>query len=227
MTWNIHGAFGLNPRFDLVRAVELIRRWQPDVVALQEVDSRRREPAVGDPFNFLQRELGSYGVGAKSIQTADGEYGQMLISRWPLSGVEAHDISWPEREPRRAIRAEVDTPAGRLRVVATHLGLSLGERDAQTQKLLALVGDNGSTTVLLGDFNDWIWAGSVRKALAIALPARTRHRTFPSFCPLFRLDRVYCRPEGSLVKSFVDRSASRISDHLPVIADIRVGRSGG
>jgi len=41
MTWNIHGVVGGNPRFDLTGVVDLIRRWDADVVALQEVDSRR------------------------------------------------------------------------------------------------------------------------------------------------------------------------------------------
>ena len=41
LTWNIHGALGRNPRFDLARVVALIDRWDPEVVALQEVDSRR------------------------------------------------------------------------------------------------------------------------------------------------------------------------------------------
>jgi endonuclease/exonuclease/phosphatase family metal-dependent hydrolase len=78
------------------------------------------------------------------------------------------------------------------------------------------------TTVMLGDFNDWLWAGSVRKVLARALPGRTRHRTFPSICPLLHLDRIYCRPREALLGGRTDRSARRISDHLPVIADIRV-----
>jgi endonuclease/exonuclease/phosphatase family metal-dependent hydrolase len=42
MTWNIHGAVGRNRRFDLAGVVELIQRWDADVVALQEVDSRRK-----------------------------------------------------------------------------------------------------------------------------------------------------------------------------------------
>lgn len=222
MTWNIHGALGRNVRFDLVRVLDLIRKWQPDVVALQEIDSRRRDSSVGDPFKFLQTGLGEHGIGAKSIETTDGEYGQMLVSRWPLASAEVHDISWPEREPRRAIRADIETPFGPLRVVATHLGLSFGERGAQTRKLLQLVGEETTTTVLLGDFNDWFWAGSVRKPLAAALPSRTRHRSFPSVCPLLRLDRIYCRPPGVIVKSFVDRMARYVSDHLAVIADVRV-----
>jgi endonuclease/exonuclease/phosphatase family metal-dependent hydrolase len=135
---------------------------------------------------------------------------------------EVRDISFPEREPRRAIRSEIATPAGPLRVIATHLGLSLGERRSQAAALLELMDGTAMTTVMLGDFNDWLWAGSVRKVLARALPGRTRHRTFPSICPLLHLDRIYCRPREALLGGRTDRSARRISDHLPVIADIRV-----
>jgi endonuclease/exonuclease/phosphatase family metal-dependent hydrolase len=221
MTWNIHGAVGCNPRFDLAQVVKLIRRWDPDVVALQEVDSRRKIPGVENPFAVLQHALGRHGIGAKSIVTADGEYGQMLISRWPMHDTEVHDISLPEREPRRAIKTDIDTPGGPLRIVATHLGLAIRERRGQARALLDLAGATSATTVVLGDFNDWFWAGSVRSVLAGALPAWTGYRTFPSVFPLLRLDRVYCRPRQALVSSWVDRSAKHISDHLPVITEVR------
>jgi len=221
LTWNIHGSLGRNPRFDLARVVELIDRWDPQIVALQEVDSRRDREAGINPFEFLQRELGEHGIGAKSITTADGDYGQMLISRWPLADTVIHDLSYPEREPRRAIATRIETPHGPLRIVATHLGLSVHERRAQTEKLLAIAGD-ASVTIMLGDFNDWFWVGSVRKALSRELPGRTRFRTFPSFFPLLRLDRIYCRPQGAFADCFTDRTARAVSDHLPVIADLRI-----
>jgi endonuclease/exonuclease/phosphatase family metal-dependent hydrolase len=220
MTWNIHGAVGRNPRFDLARVVELIGRHQPDIVALQEIDSRRAELAGTNPFDMLQRALGSHGIGAKTITTADGDYGQALFSRWPLSDCEVRDISYPEREPRRAIRAEIATPAGPLRVIATHLGLSFGERRSQAAALLDMLGRDEVTTVVLGDFNDWLWAGSVRKVLSRVLPGRTRHRTFPAVWPLLHLDRVYCRPRDALIRGHTDPLARAISDHLPVIADV-------
>jgi endonuclease/exonuclease/phosphatase family metal-dependent hydrolase len=222
MTWNIHGAVGRNPRFDLARVVELIQRHAPDIVALQEIDSRRAAANGGNPFTVLQEALGSHGVGAKTITTADGDYGQALFSRWPIRSSEIRDISFPEREPRRAIRGEIETPAGLLCVVATHLGLSFGERRSQAAALLELARECAATTVVLGDFNDWFWAGSVRKVLARALPGRTRHRTFPSFCPLLHLDRIYCRPREALARGYTDASARQISDHLPVIADVHV-----
>ena len=59
-------------------------------------------------------------------------------------------------------------------------------------------------------------------ALSRELPGRTRFRTYPSAWPLLRLDGIYCRPHSALVRSFTDREARHISDHLPVIADVRV-----
>jgi endonuclease/exonuclease/phosphatase family metal-dependent hydrolase len=222
MTWNIHGAVGRNPRFNLARVVELILRHEPDIVALQEIDSRRVSGA--NPFTVLQDALGAHGIGAKTIVTADGEYGQALFSRWPIQRSEVRDISFPEREPRRAIRGEIETPAGPLCVVATHLGLSFGERRTQAAALLELIAGTAATTVVLGDFNDWLWAGSVRNVLSRALPGRTRHRTFPSFCPLLHLDRIYCRPRDALESGYTDPAARALSDHLPVIADVRISR---
>ena len=46
MTWNVHGTFSLNPDFDLEGVCSIIKKWSPDVVALQEVDSRGRKDDV-------------------------------------------------------------------------------------------------------------------------------------------------------------------------------------
>lgn len=217
MTWNIHGAIGRNPRFDLEKVVALILRADPDIVALQEVDSRGA--TNGDPFLMLEEMLGHYGIGAKSIVTSDGEYGQMLMSRWPFCGTEIHDISYGEFEPRRAICTQIETPNGKLYVVATHLGLSIRERRTQARGLLKIIGE-ATPFVLMGDFNDWFWPGSIRRMLARILPAHSEYRTFPSVYPLLRLDRIYCRPHGMLLQTWTDKEARHLSDHLPVIGDV-------
>lgn len=221
-TWNIRGGVGADGRFDLARVVRLLERAGPDVVALQEVDSRRGTEQHEHPFLLLRQALGEHSVEAKSIVSAHGEYGQILISRWPLSDIQIHDISVAGREPRRAIEAEVASPYGRLRMAAVHLGLAFRERRAQTRTLVDIAQRSPITTVMLGDFNDWIWRGSVQNAIHRALPGRTWHRTFPSWLPMIRLDRVYCRPRDALLRSFTDREARALSDHLPVFADVRV-----
>ena len=174
---------------------------------------------------MLQRALGSHGVGARAISTADGDYGQALISRWQLVNTEIHDLSFRRREPRRAISTDMVGPFGSMRIVATHLGLSLRERRSQINKLLAMLGGRDDPTLAMGDFNDWFWAGSVRRNLARVLPDCSRHRTFPAVLPLFALDGIYLWPSGLLVASRTDPEARTLSDHLPVIADIDLGRA--
>ncbi len=225
MTWNIHGTFGRNHRFDLQRVVDVIARIAPDILALQEVDSRGLKAGDRDPFAVLQEAVGDHGIGAKSIVTSDGAYGQTLISRYPLRNPEIRDISFGEFEPRRAIRAMVETPAGNVCVIATHLGLSIRERREQTRALLDMIG-KASPFIVLGDFNDWFWPGSVRSVLARVLPARSRMRTFPSWCPMLRLDRIYGRPFDALVRTWTAPEARAVSDHLPVIAEFQLATAG-
>jgi endonuclease/exonuclease/phosphatase family metal-dependent hydrolase len=223
MTWNIHGGLGTDRKFDLARVVEIILRHHPDVVALQEVDSRRTVPPASSAFRVLRESVGEHGVEAKSIVAPDGEYGQVVLSRWPLGTPVIHDITHAEREPRRAVEVEVAAPAGSFKLIATHFGLSLRERRAQARALVAIARRHPRTTVMLGDFNEWFWPASLRGALGRELPARTQHATFPSWYPLFRLDRIFCWPPDAMRASFVDRSARRASDHLPVLADVAIG----
>ena len=216
MTWNVHGTLTLNPRFDLEGVCSVIRKWSPDVVALQEVDSRGR---TDDPFALLARTVGEHSVSACSIVTTDGEYGQVLLSRLPFTAVPIiTDVSYPEREPRRAICAHIRPAFEDVRIVATHLGLSIHERYSQANALAKLVGNQ--RTLLMGDFNDWFWVKSVRAILARLCPVRTRLRTFPSRAPLLRLDRIYLSRDGRIERAWTDRDARKYSDHLPVIADI-------
>jgi endonuclease/exonuclease/phosphatase family metal-dependent hydrolase len=220
MTWNIHGGVGIDGRFDLTRVVETIARHHPDVVALQEVDSRRTLAPARSAFVVLREAVGDHGVEAKSIIAPDGEYGQIVLSRWPLGATQIHDITHAKREPRRAIETEILAPGGTLRLIAAHFGLTIRERRQQAQRLVAIARRHPTTTVMLGDFNEWFWPASLRGALRRELPARTRYATFPSWYPLFHLDRIFCWPPDAMRASFVDRSARRVSDHLPVVADI-------
>jgi endonuclease/exonuclease/phosphatase family metal-dependent hydrolase len=103
--------------------------------------------------------------------------------------------------------------------------LAFRERRIQAKRLLDIAGSPSGPTIVMGDFNDWLWPGSVRQVLSRAFPGRSRFRTFPSIWPLLRLDRIYCRPREVLVKTFVDPSARHISDHLPVIADIALNQT--
>ncbi|WP_338664349.1 endonuclease/exonuclease/phosphatase family protein [Pararoseomonas sp. SCSIO 73927] len=224
MTWNIHGAVSPAGRHDLDRVIALIRRHEPDVVAVQEVEGRNRPGHA--PFTALREALGGHAVEAPTMRATDGCYGHALISRWPLEEGTLHDISVPGREPRTAITARLDTPAGALRLLAAHLGLGFGERRAQAARLAALARATTDPLLALGDFNDWEPHGPVDRAFLGTLPSRTRLRSFPVARPLFALDRIYARPRAALLRSWTDPAARDASDHRPVIAEVALGVEG-
>lgn len=219
LTWNIHGGVGMDGVQDYTRAIDCLMGLDADIVALQELEGRNFAAAI-PPFEHFRQRLGLHALPVAAISTADGDYGQLLLSRWPFVTTEIHDISLPKYEPRRAIVATVRTRLGALRVIATHLGLRTRERRWQAERLCEIAALSDQPTVLLGDFNDWNRFQLNRGLLERAMPAFTRARTFPSRRPVFALDRVYCRPFGLLGASRVIKGASVISDHLPLVAEL-------
>lgn len=220
MTWNIHGGIGPDGRFDLHRVAALVGRHRPDILALQEVDTRGRPVDCLAPFSSLGID---HLTEARTIAVPDGHYGHVLYSRWPMQGIALHDLSVRRREPRIAIEARIEAPFGPLHLAAVHLGLAILERRRQVSALAAMAKRIGDMpTIMLGDFNDWLSWGRVTQTMTRLMPGRTKLRSFPARRPMLSLDRIYCSRHGTIVKSFTDDAARAASDHLPVIADIRL-----
>lgn len=220
LSWNIHGGVGRDGRYDLARIVALVQDHDPDIIAFQEVDSRGRSENAA-PLSILKEALGEHAAEARTISAPDGHYGHAVISRFPLYGTSVCDLSFRTREPRCAISAHIETSWGPLRLVTTHLGLSVWERRTQSAVLADLARqEEHLPCIVMGDFNDWFSFGWVRRRLREVLPVRTMERTFPASWPLLRLDRIYCGGRAAIVKSWTDARADGVSDHLPIVADI-------
>ncbi|MDX1484546.1 MAG: endonuclease/exonuclease/phosphatase family protein [Alphaproteobacteria bacterium] len=221
MTWNVHGCVGTDRRHDVARIGRVIEDIAPDIAAFQEVDSRRRAPKYGDIYTYLRGRVGDHGRQAWSISGDDGNYGQILASRYEFADHAVHDISVPGREPRKVIEAWIRTPAMPFRVLATHLGIGRRERRRQAARIREIIAQDLTTPlVLLGDLNEWNPAGAVWKTLAPMFPCASRLASFPARFPTLALDRILIRPAGSRAQFLTVREARPASDHLPVIADL-------
>lgn len=221
MTYNIRQSLGMDGRRSPDRILRIIREVDADIVALQEVSDP--EAAIDAPLDFYRRRTGMIGIAAPTLGEGSSAYGNVLLSRWPVIESQAVDLSVPGREPRNAIRAIIDVQGHSVRVIATHLGLSLGERRIQTDALSTLVADDPEVpTVLLGDLNEWRWRRRGMRKLARIMHIADLPLTFPSRWPVFPLDQIWVsRHRRRCRVSVVREGEARIaSDHLPVVAEM-------
>jgi endonuclease/exonuclease/phosphatase family metal-dependent hydrolase len=227
-TWNIHGGVGTDGHYDEDRVFDVLREMRADVVALQEVASLE---AHGTFLPRLTQATGYSVIAGPTLTRVRGDFGNAVLSRFPVRAAARIDLGLPGCEPRGAVDVCLDVEGHQLRVIATHLGLRPGERRAQVRRLLAaLEQGDPNATVLMGDLNEWYLWGRPLRWLHDHFRPTPALATFPSRRPVFALDRIWVHPAASLTR--LERHASplarRASDHLPLIAEIVITlRSSG
>tara|TARA_R110002110_G_scaffold66224_11_gene181671 strand:- start:76 stop:765 length:690 start_codon:yes stop_codon:yes gene_type:complete len=221
LSWNIHGFVGTDGQRNPERVDRIITDIAPDIAAFQEVECRGDQTACSHTADGLREAVGDHGHYAWSIITPDRHYGQMLASRYPIQSGKIHDISLKDHEPRRVIEAVIQAgKKGRVRVLATHLGLKIRERKHQIAILRRLItSDSSLPLIVMGDFNNWLMERR-KTGLAGIMADRTGLRTFPSRFPLLPLDRIWSRPAGMISQARTYPEHRKASDHLPLTAEI-------
>jgi endonuclease/exonuclease/phosphatase family metal-dependent hydrolase len=229
-SYNIHRGIGLDRRRDLDRIARVIAEIDADVVGLQEVVRANGVPAA-DQAQYLAGALGMTLVMGETRPFGGGTYGNAVLTRLPVLGFSRCDLSCDGREPRGALRVDLGVDDTAVHVFNCHFGLAFHERRAQIELLHAFLRatDCEGPRLLVGDFNEW-HRGPVTRGLRreFSSPMRRLRRTHPAVFPLFRLDRIYWDVELQGEQFHVHRSrlARVASDHLPVVARVRVRPRG-
>jgi endonuclease/exonuclease/phosphatase family metal-dependent hydrolase len=220
-TWNIHKGIGRDRRRDLDRTATVIGEIAPDIMALQEADTRFGTRRGLLDLQALAREQGLVAVPMPDNGPAHGWHGNVLLLR-DAALQTAHRIDLPGLEPRGALIIDLLQGGRPLRVIAAHLGLWSGSRTAQAQHLTALLaGMDDRPRLLMGDLNVWRRAGSAAlRHLASHFQDTVALPSYPARYPLVPLDRMMASAPARLSKGEVHDTplARRASDHLPVKA---------
>jgi endonuclease/exonuclease/phosphatase family metal-dependent hydrolase len=240
MTYNVHSCVGTDGKLSPFRIAEVVARHGPDVAALQELDSGLVRTGFVDQAALIARQLNMHYHFHPALAMEAGQYGNAILSRLHMRVRRAAELpSLPGRdirEKRGALWAKVAVGKGQLQFISTHLGLSRKERRAQASSLLGSqwLGhpECRPPVILCGDLNSTAWGAAYRLLCGTLLDVPRllgkARRTWPARLPLMRLDHVLVSPDvyAEDVEVPADSLALAASDHLPVIARLKVRDEG-
>jgi len=229
-TYNIHRCRGLDRRVQPSRIAAVLEEIDADVIALQEVIGSSATGA--GHAEEIGAALGMGWVMASTRYLRGHRFGNVVLSRLAIRGHAQYDLSWRHREPRCCQRVDLAADGHTLHLYNVHLGTSLRERRYQAVHLAGVIHDRSVSgpKIMLGDFNEWT-RGLASKLLSEALHSVDlfahvkRRRTYPGVFPLLHLDHIYydgARVEVRRVELVRNRRALIASDHLPLVADLRI-----
>jgi endonuclease/exonuclease/phosphatase family metal-dependent hydrolase len=224
VSYNIHHGRGMDERVDLERIADVLRRLDPDVVALQEVDERVERSGGVDQAARLGTLLGMSHAFGSFMDYQGGRYGMAILSHCQIRRMES--VRLPEgNEPRVALVAEVAAlDGGVLTVVDVHFDWVAddGFRFAQAGQVARYLDGLAGRWIVIGDFNDQPGSRTLdlfHTRAAEAAKPRDRRSTFPSDDPRREIDFIFAAPRGAWTVRSVEVVAESVaSDHRPVLA---------
>ncbi|MHB8111057.1 MAG: endonuclease/exonuclease/phosphatase family protein [Syntrophorhabdaceae bacterium] len=243
MTYNTHSSVGTDRVTSPSRIADVIMEYAPDIVALQELDIGLDRTGSVDQAQFIADRIRMDYHFHPSLFIEEGQYGNAVLTHFPMRVVKASLLPGlpgrTKRDKRGALWVDIDIGNRIVQVVAVHMGLNRSERLAQAMELAGsewLTSDRCRDPVILcGDLNSFpssrvhrIIRTCMKDAHACTCTG-TPQATWPGKYPFARLDYIYVSEGISILDCSVLKSPliRRASDHLPLMARLRVQDAGG
>ena len=239
-SYNIHkGLSQFNRRLTVHELRERLGALGTDIVFLQEVQhshglrAARFQHWPSQPqHEFLAGHVYTEFAYGKNCVYDTGHHGNAILSRHKILRWENEDISAHAFESRGMLHCEIEIPgvASPVHCINVHLALTEAGRRRQMTQIAArvrkLVPDD-APLILAGDFNDWRMRACsfFKDELGLAEVFEAHHgkpaRSYPSFLPMFQLDRIYVR-HFTIDTAHVHTGNAwhRISDHAALTAKL-------
>ena len=225
MTYNVR--FGELATVDQLAAY--IRMFDPDFVALQEVDvntNRVLAPHQNGKniISELAGKTGMFGLYGKAIPFNRGYYGVGILSRYPYVRVNKLVLPNPSEAESRVLLeglfeiGEADT----LVFAATHLDVTAEEtRLLQAKCITDYFRSSPYPVILGGDFNAGPNSGVIKEIMNRNwFNATDSASTFPASAPRIKIDYLFARPTRGWKIINTQAVSSSLSDQLPVITKL-------
>lgn len=226
LSYNIHHGEGMDGKLDLRRIADVINSVDPDLVALQEVDKGvKRTNGIDEPA-VLADLTGMHAVFEKNIDFQGGEYGNAVLSRFPVEHYQNHHL--PQSVPgeqRGMLEVHITVADRPIVFYATHFDYhgDDSERLASAKMLRGLLeAGDARTAIVAGDLNalpDSATIKLIRQFLQDTYDPETKPgHTFPADKPDRRIDYILHTPDAGLKTiecRVIDEPVA--SDHRPLL----------
>ena len=215
---------------DLVQTANTVASLGVDLCGLNEVRNQWGGEGLCNQAEAIARELGWHYCFAKAINIPGGEYGNALVSRYPIRSVRALPIvTTPEErdteekyEDRVLLIAEIELAGSVLTVMVCHFGLRKAEKQKAVATVLREMAATDTPAVFMGDLNltpDTAFYHSLAEALTDTLPGDPcENSTFSHQTPKNKIDYIFTNQKCRTLAAKVH--AVGISDHRPITAEI-------
>ncbi|MCF7921838.1 MAG: endonuclease/exonuclease/phosphatase family protein, partial [Candidatus Marinimicrobia bacterium] len=222
MTYNIWHGVGIDRILDLPRTAGVIQAGNPDFVILNEVDAGTARSFAVQQADSLGKLLGLHALFGRSIDYDGGQYGNALLSRYPIVDFHIVDLSADNLlEGRSVFISRVDLLGDTITIMGTHLGLSAEEQHEQVARIINALPEY-DRIILAGDFN---FEDNSENYLGITNVLRDGLKevnlepslTFPADKPVRRIDYIFIGAGIEALESSPVQHIERTiaSDHQP------------
>jgi endonuclease/exonuclease/phosphatase family metal-dependent hydrolase len=225
MSYNINHGISRGGKLDIDAAAEVIRESGAQIVGLQEVDSRFVRSFFKDQTRELAEKLDMYYYFGENVSLLGAGYGNAVLSKFPI--LSASNLQLDGRgEQRGVISAKIDIYGKEMNFLVTHLSLNRGTRNTQLQQIRRYIELLEEEVVLVGDFNSTPEAGEIMYIDRILREAARELGEEDIYTFVMNdgtpvcIDYIFVSSDVEVSDIYTTKSDA--SDHLPVVADIRI-----
>ena len=158
ITFNMCHGEGLDGKIDVKRQAELLKKYKPDIVFLQEIDMyTKRVDENNQLFEFSENIGLKYRFMGINIKYKEGFYGDGILSRFPIeySANYLMPTIKEESEQRGVLSVSISFGTTKIHLFSVHLSTSKKERLLAAEEIVRIIKkiDKNDVIIIGGDFN--------------------------------------------------------------------------
>lgn len=213
MSYNVRNCIGMDGVTDFQRIADIILNVEPDVVALQELDSATQRSVKVVVLDELAKLTGMYGIYGPAISFQGGKYGIGMLTREKPVSSKTIALRGSE-EPRAMLIVEFE----KYVTICTHFSLTTVDRLESVGIIDDIVSNFEKPVFLAGDINDVLTSEVLNKLQKKwTMLSNPELPTYPSDVPQKCIDFIF----GLKNEDYIFRVGEAAVGDEPVASDHR------